>query len=57
MRKSCLKRPSFEVPEPKLGSHRSSKFDLMDIKQVDGRVLNHHHKNEGNNVENSDSDN
>ena len=37
-RKSCLKGAYFDIPEPKMHS-RGSKFDLMDIAQVDGKVI------------------
>lgn len=57
-RKSCLKRPSFDMPELKMKESRSSKFDFIDLAKIDGKVL-HQEKKEGeeNNEPNSDSDN
>ena len=42
-RKSCLKGAYFDIPEPKMRS-RSSKFDLLDVAQVDGKVLHQKRK-------------
>lgn len=36
LRKSCLKRPSFELP---LKPCRRSKFDDINLHQVDGKVI------------------
>lgn len=63
-RKSCMKRPSFDLADPKLRPSRSSKLELVNIGHIDGKMLQHkkrgsmEHKVEGGlAVASSDSDN
>jgi hypothetical protein len=40
-RKSCLKRPSFEVPDYKTQPIRKSKFEAIEGSKIDGHVIVH----------------
>jgi len=43
-RKSCLKRQSFDGPDPKMTPKRSSKFEILGADQVDGKLIHTRHK-------------
>lgn len=48
-RKSCLKRQSFDGPDPKMTPKRSSKFEALAAYQVDGKLI--HHKIKRNSID------
>lgn len=43
-RKSCLKRQSFDGPDPKLTPKRSSRFEMLAADQVDGKLIHTRHR-------------
>jgi hypothetical protein len=52
-RKSCIKRQSFDGPDPKMTPRRSSKFENLATDQVDGKLIHTRHKK--NSIENKEA--